>query len=360
MIIGVKKERKDGILMKSILEPQKHMRNEYIDLLKSFLIITVVLGHMFVAFFPETYIFRWDFKIIYSFHMFLFIFISGYLVEFVNHTINFMWIKQRCIRLILPYSIWTLIFYLLHGNRVSFFGYFMELIAPSFWFLIILFLCDGMYYIITNIFVSLKSRLYTSIVLVVFIMMIWWSTKNIIVSTDILHMYSIYLPFYFLGVFSAVYQDKMVNFIRRFGIILCLLYPLAMFLYTYQNHDFFISFVNEEILNKCGYYFSRNILNTISVMYNHFVVAPLGMVFWGMMIYKIYQLKFVNIYFSYIGKYTLGIYILGGLFFFRYTGIVVYDLIISTILGIFLPIFFEKILLKIAPKIHWLLFGTYH
>ena len=55
-------------------------RNRMLDSLKGFAIFLVVLGHVIqTVFAPDSYDSNVIFKIIYSFHMPLFIFISGYL-----------------------------------------------------------------------------------------------------------------------------------------------------------------------------------------------------------------------------------------------------------------------------------------
>lgn len=52
-------------------------RNIIIDLLKSAAIILVVVGHIMVSLYPENYNENLIFKICYSFHMPLFIFVGG-------------------------------------------------------------------------------------------------------------------------------------------------------------------------------------------------------------------------------------------------------------------------------------------
>ena len=52
-------------------------RNIIIDLLKSVAIILVVVGHIMVSLYPENYNENLIFKICYSFHMPLFIFVGG-------------------------------------------------------------------------------------------------------------------------------------------------------------------------------------------------------------------------------------------------------------------------------------------
>ena len=132
-----------------------------------------------------------------------------------------------------------------------------------------------------------------------------------------------------------------------------------MILYTYQNHDFFVFAVNSFLTHIFGYSFAPAVLNTISVMYNHFIVAPLGMVFWGLVIYRLYESKILGSKFGQVGKYTLSIYIMEGFFFYDYTGAFWLDIMFSTILGIILPMLFDKLILRVSACMHFVLFGSY-
>lgn len=98
-------------------------RIPYITLLQAFAIILVVLGHATrIYFYPggwyyhapniHSEIFNVITRIIYTFHMPLFIFISGYLCEksLLNESKMFDYIKRRFKRLIIPFWIWGLFY----------------------------------------------------------------------------------------------------------------------------------------------------------------------------------------------------------------------------------------------------------
>lgn len=79
----------------------------YLDNLKGFLIILVILGHAIQFTIPD-YKDCFTFRLIYSFHMPLFLFISGYLAKkgcYKHSVINV--IKKRAIQLLLPLVIWA-------------------------------------------------------------------------------------------------------------------------------------------------------------------------------------------------------------------------------------------------------------
>lgn len=84
------------------------MRLKYIDILKGFNIFLVVLGHIIAT---NCHLF----KIIYSFHVPLFFIISGYLFNFEKYENNFLtFLKNRFLRLLLPYFTMLLLFILFY------------------------------------------------------------------------------------------------------------------------------------------------------------------------------------------------------------------------------------------------------
>ena len=119
------------------------MRNIHIDLLKGFAIILVVLGHS-VQFLSNNNFEDPLFKFIYSFHMPLFMFLSGY-VCFNPQKGKYIDLKKRFKTLIIPFFTWWGIYniyaFLSHKNIISF----IELLVQpdnGLWFLwVLFFLC---------------------------------------------------------------------------------------------------------------------------------------------------------------------------------------------------------------------------
>ena len=88
-------------------------RFTYIDNLRGFLILLVILGHCIQCIdtdFDHNIIFRY----IYSFHMPLFMFISG----FVSFKENYEWssVKKRFFQLIIPFMAWAMLGMTISGN----------------------------------------------------------------------------------------------------------------------------------------------------------------------------------------------------------------------------------------------------
>lgn len=119
-------------------------RNQFIDSLKGFAIILVVLGHSLEKFGYNDSLVH---NLIYAFHMPLFFVISGYLSANPN-------IKKRFTGLMVPFFIWLIIYYPLGGHASfvledqhlgSFTHYIVSSIknpAIGMWFLWALFLCN--------------------------------------------------------------------------------------------------------------------------------------------------------------------------------------------------------------------------
>lgn len=85
-------------------------RFDYIDKLRGFAILLVVIGHIYLPYTREASNHPVA-QMIYSFHMPLFFFISGFLCEFThkiekNGCLNFVW--RKAIALLVPYLFWLI------------------------------------------------------------------------------------------------------------------------------------------------------------------------------------------------------------------------------------------------------------
>ena len=99
----------------------KNERNIYIDVVKGIAIILVVYGHC-IEYYSKEYIYDNFFysdivhKIIYSFHMPLFMVISGYLFSGTIERYSFPCVLQsRFTKLLLPIFIWNSLFLLIQN-----------------------------------------------------------------------------------------------------------------------------------------------------------------------------------------------------------------------------------------------------
>ena len=129
-------------------------RIAYIDSIKGFAILLVVMGHTFHDFKGINMAFI-DF--IYAFHMPLFFIISGYLGYKKDYDINqsLFYLRNKAIGLIIPFlffgSIYTLIY------NYDYILLFTDSMKMGYWFTFSLFLIFCLYYIVEIIYSSLKN-----------------------------------------------------------------------------------------------------------------------------------------------------------------------------------------------------------
>lgn len=93
-------------------------RIDYLDELRGFAILLFVLGHIYLPFTQLGTLYPVA-EAIYSFHMPLFFFISGYLCEMTNRldVLGFSkFIKKKFIALIVPYLFWLIPGYIMFSS----------------------------------------------------------------------------------------------------------------------------------------------------------------------------------------------------------------------------------------------------
>lgn len=122
-------------------------RLDYIDKLRGFAILLVVMGHLYLPYTVQGNSHPVA-EMIYSFHMPLFFFISGYLCE-ITHKIAMIgylnFVRKKVISLLIPYLFWVVaISFLFTDKSITTFGDFILLFNffPNklFWFMPVLFL----------------------------------------------------------------------------------------------------------------------------------------------------------------------------------------------------------------------------
>lgn len=86
---------------------KKPDRNILLDAMRGALIILVVVGHGIQSAYPD-YAQNIVFSIIYSFHMPIFMLVSGYTTGYTQKEINFTWLKKRFVALGVPFITWIL------------------------------------------------------------------------------------------------------------------------------------------------------------------------------------------------------------------------------------------------------------
>lgn len=178
------------------------MRLDYIDIAKGFAILTVLIGHILIY---DVYGFNdaWNFsklvKLIYSFHMPLFIFLSGLVISTPNKYNDIKDdVYKRFRLLIVPFFIIGSIYSFIIESNLSF--VFNEM-KYGYWYLLILF-----YYYLFN-YLSIKIKRYPIVIVYVFVCLIFWkgiSYLNQFINNDIKNIFStnlfiLYFPYFMIG-----------------------------------------------------------------------------------------------------------------------------------------------------------------
>ncbi|WP_321519209.1 acyltransferase family protein [uncultured Bacteroides sp.] len=190
-------------------------RIEYIDRLKGFAILLVVIGHFIECNVVKGYLHPL-YSFIYFFHMPLFMFISGYVakkylkVELAKPKEAFTFINKKIRSLIIPYLTWSLLIpmcFLSYNFKFDLFSRFEYLIFHHtyLWFLTTLFylsLLFLVYEIISKILLKFKGgRILCITILYITTMFLYHIFPNVVIKS----IFG-YFPFYFLGVIIAQFK----------------------------------------------------------------------------------------------------------------------------------------------------------
>lgn len=288
-------------------------KNSTIDIVKGIAIILVVFGHLLQysikpsgADFFENLVF----KIIYSFHMPLFIFVSGYLLAFSLKRRNiYDTFKSRIRSLIVPYVAWVLIdiiVYLLkiiiENQQLSIIELIklpirMLIISPNIWFLFTLFALSC----VLLISIKLEKWIGKISYVVIFLLVVIFPSSS---RCDIYFIKWFYL-FFMVGYFANRFN------IARMSIIQSKLLKNIMFSVALVLFIFLISIWtrNDYIYNNRMKFISSNYFNEIIRLAYRYIMAFLGI---GIIFYVadfLTKTKLQNTFKS-IGFYSIDIFLL--------------------------------------------------
>lgn len=129
------------------------MRNRFYDNIRGFSIILVVVGHAIQLAFPNDFDSILMFRLIYSFHMPLFMFLSGLVTYKKDRHIDLLWLENKFFCLVVPFVSWVVVPFIFRSNWVDFLPYIKKVIINpdwSNWFLWILFLNSVLLYVSEN------------------------------------------------------------------------------------------------------------------------------------------------------------------------------------------------------------------
>lgn len=281
------------------LQTKMKQRLLYIDEMRGLAILLVTIGHRFFVHTSEGACHPTN-QAIYSFHMAFFFFLSGFMLAKTHNIQNLGFkgfFKKKFISLILPWLSWTLIipWYIIHGlsynlecfNRLLFFP------NVGYWFLPVLFLFMIVWAVVYLLFSSNqrpgggKSGRLVGYLLICILM----SVIGVITRQYFLLIYSIYFLCFVLGESISIYE-RLECFIQKKIIVGC----CALLLLLCWKLGPLLSEGNalKSMLNVI-----YNLICSVSaciVLYNVFKTVKLP--------------RFLAIYLSETGKYSLSIYLI--------------------------------------------------
>lgn len=294
-------------------------RNEYLDLVKSFAIIGVIVGHCIQYGSGEGYLGNCTFfanplfKFIYSFHMPLFMLVSGYL--FAYSIEKRTWkenIKRKIKTLLVPLLAWTLVCFIIKKIGASVSGgvgtpielvssYLIQLIF-SFWFLWAILYASLIIIFVKNCFKD-SNIVYVALILI----------SLFLPNSYNLCLYSFMLPYYIIGYKFNIYirnGNKVLSHLNSNRKIYILVTGLVFFFLLYfYNYDAYIYTSGYSILNK---FLCFHLITNIY----RFVIGLVGSLFVLLVIQIINKNNNMIIrFFTMIGKETMGLYIVSGFCF---------------------------------------------
>lgn len=340
------------------------VRNTALDIVKAFTIILVVMGHSIQygsgeAFLSENLYFdNRVFQMIYSFHMPLYMLISGYL--FAYSLKKRTWEKnliRKAETLLIPIALWSVIPFVLSLSDISSFSagslikQYIHTAIYNLWFLWAVFLC--------SVLVILADRFFRDSI---WIYLAGFLLTFFIPDSYNLRMYKFMYPFFLLGYFFHKYHwnNKLAEIYNKkwFRISLPVFY---IFLFLFYRRDSFIYTSGYTILNK-----DTPLLQLGIDIYRLFIGLT-GSILVLMILFQMekYITGRVRNALMYIGKNTLGIYIISSLLFSyvlpkvtcNFTGLNYLYTIIETCLVIAICLICIK-LINVSRLLNRLLFGS--
>lgn len=261
---------KDGIV---------NNRVGYYDIAKFFAIISVIYGHCIQHYLDKDPLYNPVYLFIYSFHMPLFMIISGY---FSSNSLKLdlkSFIKKKSIQLLLPYCSWQLISvlikFLLNDIDIE------SIVRYDFWFLMSLYICSIFAWFLCHI-----RRPYQILFLI---------GSIIITQVGLFRLKDMY-PSFLLGLLLFRKEDWIKKYKRELTLSILLLCVVLLY-FTLNEHFFEVGFTPEGLLRQVN-----------------IIVVGSGLSFLIIRLCEFLENKIPSLFLK-LGQYTLGIYLVQSLLF---------------------------------------------
>lgn len=283
------------------LENTKSQRLAFFDFLKMFAMFMVLWGHTIQHLQTGDVWGNSMHKIIYTFHLPLFMFISGYFSASSMKLDFIAFLKKKSIQLILPCVTWSIILYLiiymmntLINTSLSYSPFFV--FFQHFWFLKSLFVC----YIISYIGIRLTNSLPLYIILTLLI-------AHITTTHQIPIMYFSFL----CGLLLRIYFNRFMTHYKLLSVMSAIIYIAIL---TITTGDLPLKGINLIDLIK-----THQISPSIIIYLGKILIGISSSIFLVGLMYGLSKINSIkqyleNSYLTKMGRHTLDIYILQSIF----------------------------------------------
>lgn len=286
-------------------------RDLFPDIVKGIAIILVVIGHSIQYGSGKHYLENESFfqnalfKIIYSFHMPLFMLISGYFFYFSCNRYSFReGVISRFTKVLLPVIVWATLYFivymLLKGEPLGFKAtviQYIKLCTSSIWFLWAVFFCSLAVLVVKHFF---KDNIYVYLLL--------FLLTFVVPDFFIIFLYKFMYPFFVLGYLynKQPLRTRITEGKEGYWLVgLLLLYIVLMRFYVYDSFIY-----NGRYMN-----YNKNIPYQLYTDIYRLVVGLVGSVLVILILQHIFknrQNNKVAVLLGSLGVYSLGIYIISG------------------------------------------------
>lgn len=274
-------------------------RNLNIDALKGFAILLVVLGHSIqtnLTNFDDNIIFR----VIYSFHMPLFMFLSGF-IAYKTKEFNLKLLFKKFKILVIPFISWYLVSYILKGyySSINFQEYIIRCVkSPDWglWFLWVVFLC----FCVLTIAMRLNKYLGDFSILLCFIIL-----KLIPINIFGFSLLKWHFAFFALGFIVAKYKKNIAKIKLPLEILSIICFPVIVLFWRRTTEPDFVSILNNFVVK----YNLHHVLITIVERIYLYIVPIMGIIVSYFIIKNLRKFKLYYVL-CWLGMQTLDIYVL--------------------------------------------------
>ncbi|MFA7314321.1 MAG: acyltransferase [Candidatus Magasanikbacteria bacterium] len=305
-----------------------------VDALKGFAIILVVVGHAL-----QINLLDFDnnifFRIIYSFHMPLFMFLSGFVAFNILKLPSFTFVRKKFLCLVVPFLAWYFLDYFIKGayHFTGFWAYWMKLFfSPDFglWFLWVLFLN------FCCLLVAIKLEKKIGIVSYFLLILLIELSPYRFLGIGLLKWHSIY---FFIGYLSRVFANFFKKYLFHLSLVSLVLFPILVSLWHRTNHYFFL----EKIFGFVNFNQSFYIPQLLAFAF--IILTAFSGIGFSYFIINILKKNIIFNFLKWLSSYSLDIYVLHFYFLLR-LGSNMFLILFSVVTSLFCSIVISRFFLR--------------